>query len=176
MVREEIGILNVISREEIDSCISILAQLSTDTDQIFIIPKEQRTALIKAADQFSRPDRDELSRRKKDGKVAAKRKMEKRDRTARKETGIRHTRESGVFMAPKLLALHDLALKEQQELETPRNCYVCKTEFTKMHHFYATMCKDCSDFNYAKRFQTANIKGPLAIIRGSRLKIGTILA
>jgi NAD(P)-dependent dehydrogenase (short-subunit alcohol dehydrogenase family) len=172
MVREEIGILNVISREEIDSCISILAQLSTDTDQIFIIPKEQRTALIKAADQFSRPDRDELSRRKKDGKVAAKRKMEKRDRTARKETGIRHARESGVFMAPKLLALNDLALKEQQELETPRNCYVCKIEFTKMHHFYATMCKDCGDFNYAKRFQTANIKGQLAIIRGSRLKIG----
>ncbi len=76
----------------------------------------------------------------------------------------------------KFLALNDLALKEQQELETPRNCYVCKTEFTKMHHFYATMCKDCGDFNYVKRFQTANIKGQLAIIRGSRLKIGTILA
>ncbi len=113
--------MNAIGREEIDSCISILGQLSTDTDQIFDIPKEQRTALIKAADQFSRPDRDELSRRKKDGKVAAKRKMEKRDRTARKETGIRHAREASVFIAPKLLALHDLALREQKELETTRN-------------------------------------------------------
>jgi hypothetical protein len=38
-------------------------------------------------------------------------------------------------MAPKLLAFNDLANKEQLELETARNCYVCKTPFTKMHHF-----------------------------------------
>ncbi|MDZ4330043.1 MAG: oxidoreductase, partial [Flavobacterium sp.] len=133
---EQIENKSAISSEEIDRCIAILAQLNTDTDQIFDIPKQQRTALIKAAGMFSRPDRDELSRRKKDGKVAAKRKMEKRDRTARKETGIRHAREASIFVAPKLLASHDLAHKEQLELETPRNCYVCKTEFTKMHHFY----------------------------------------
>jgi NAD(P)-dependent dehydrogenase (short-subunit alcohol dehydrogenase family) len=172
MMNEEQIDEGVISSEEINRCIAILSQLNTDTDQIFDIPKEQRTALIKAAGRFSRPDRDELSRRKRDGKVAAKRKMEKRDRTARKETGIRHAREASVFMAPKLLAFNDLALKEQQELETPRNCYVCKTEFTKMHHFYDTMCTDCGDFNYAKRFQTANVKGQVAVITGSRLKIG----
>ena len=169
---EQIENKAAISSEEIDRCIAILAQLNTDTDQIFDIPKEQRTALIKAAGMFSRPDRDELSRRKKDGKVAAKRKMEKRDRTARKETGIRHAREATVFMAPKLLAYNDLVNKEQLELETPRNCYVCKTEFTKMHHFYDTMCTDCGDFNYAKRFQTADVKGQVAVITGSRLKIG----
>ena len=149
-----------------------LAQLNTDTDQIFDIPAEQRIALIKAAGQFSRPNRDEFSRRVKDGKLATKRKMEKRDKTARKETGIRHAREASVFVAPKLLALNDLANKEQLELETPRNCYVCKTEFTKMHHFYDTMCSDCGDFNYAKRFQTADVKGQIAVITGSRLKIG----
>jgi hypothetical protein len=31
------------------------------------------------------------------------------------------------------------------------------------------MCTDCGDFNYAKRFQC---KGQIAIITGSRLKIG----
>ena len=70
------------------------------------------------------------------------------------------------------MAFNDLALKEQQELETPRKCYVCKTEFTKMHHFYDTMCTDCGDFNYAKRFQTADVSGQVAVITGSRLKIG----
>jgi hypothetical protein len=40
-----------------------------------------------------------------------------------------------------------------------------------MHHFYDTMCTDCGDFNYAKRFQTADVKGQI-IITGSRLKIG----
>ena len=68
--------------------------------------------------------------------------------------------------------LYEISSKEQLELETPRNCYVCKTEFTKMHHFYDTMCCDCGDFNYLKRFQTADVKGQVAVITGSRLKIG----
>ena len=169
MMKEE---LNAITTQEIDQCIFILNQLIDDTDQIFDIPKEQRIALIKAAGQFSRPDRAEFSRRKKDGKAVAKRKQEKKDRTARKETGIRSAREASIFMAPKLLRMNDLASKEQLELETPRNCYVCKTEFTKMHHFYDSMCTDCGDFNYAKRFQTADVNGQIAVITGSRLKIG----
>ena len=172
MTKDEIAPNIAISSDEIDRCIAILTQLNSDTDQIFDIEKEQRTALIKAAGQFSRPDRDELSRRKKDGKLVAKRKKEKQDRTARKETGIRYAREASVFMAPKLLAFKELNSKEQLELETPRPCYVCKTEFTKMHHFYDTMCCDCGDFNYAKRFQTADVKGQIAVITGSRLKIG----
>jgi hypothetical protein len=40
-------------------------KLNSNTDEIFDIEKDQRTALIKAAGMFSRPDRDELSRRKK---------------------------------------------------------------------------------------------------------------
>ena len=169
---DEMSKTNAISQEEIAQCIAVLTQLNTDTDQIFDIPKAQRTALIKAAGQFSRPDREELSRRKKDGKLAAKRKMEKKDKTARKETGIRSAREASVFVAPKLLALTDLELKKTLELETPRNCYICKTPFTKMHHFYDTMCRECGDFNYAKRFQTADVSGQIAVVTGSRLKIG----
>jgi len=114
------NINNAITSEEIDRCIAILTQLNSDTDQIFDIPKDQRTALIKSAGQFSRPNRDELAKRKKDGKAVAKRKQEKKDRTARKETGIRYAREASVFVAPKLLASHDLANKEQLELETPQ--------------------------------------------------------
>lgn len=176
MMTEETTIKTPITSEEIDRCIAILAQLNTDTYQIFDIPKEQRTALIKAAGQFSRPDRDEFAKRKKDAKALAKRKQEKKDRTARKETGIRSAREASVFVAPKLLASHDLESKEQLELETPRKCYVCKTEFTKMHHFYDSMCPDCGDFNYAKRFQTADVNGQIAVITGSRLKIGYHIA
>jgi NAD(P)-dependent dehydrogenase (short-subunit alcohol dehydrogenase family) len=54
----------------------------------------------------------------------------------------------------------------------PRNCYVCKAEFTKVHFFYDSMCPKCADFNYAKRFQTAPLDGQTALITGSRLKIG----
>ena len=81
--QEEMEEMTAINSAEIERCIAILSQLNNDTDQIFDIPKEQRTALIKAAGQFSRPDRDELSRRKKDGRLVAKRKKEKQDKTAR---------------------------------------------------------------------------------------------
>ena len=161
-----------ISSEEIDKCIAILERLVTDTDQIFDIPKDKRTALLKVSGMLSRPSREEFSRRKKDGKKAAKRKIAARDKSARKETGIRSAREAIIFEAPKLLGISDLANKEQRVLESSRNCYVCKAEFNKLHHFYDTMCTDCGDFNYAKRFQNADVAGQVAIITGSRLKIG----
>jgi NAD(P)-dependent dehydrogenase (short-subunit alcohol dehydrogenase family) len=171
-MHNETDSIQKISSEEIDKCISILEQLVTDTDQIFEIPKEKRTALLKASGMLSRPSREEFSRRKKNGKKAAKRKIDTRNRLARKETGIRSARESVVFVAPKLLGASSLASKEQQVLTSPRNCYVCKTKFSKLHHFYDTMCAECGDFNYAKRFQNADVKGQVAIITGSRLKIG----
>jgi hypothetical protein len=90
MMNEEQIDEGVITSIEINRCIAILSQLNNDTNQIFDIPKEQRTALIRAAGQFSRPDRDELARRK-DGAKATKQNG-KRDRTARKETGIRFAR------------------------------------------------------------------------------------
>lgn len=43
---------------EIAKCIAILEYLNNHTDEIFEIPKEQRTALIKASGQLSRPNRD----------------------------------------------------------------------------------------------------------------------
>ena len=161
-----------VSEQDIDHCISILEKLIANTDEIFEIPKEKRTALIKASGQLSRPSREEFSRRKKDAKKAQKRKQAARDKNARKVTGIRSAREASIFVAPKLLPAAELLNKETPELQTPRNCYVCKTLFTKLHHFYDTMCTDCGDFNYAKRFQTADLKGQVAVITGSRLKIG----
>jgi len=161
-----------LSLEEVEQCITVLEGLLADTDQIFEIPKDRRTALIIAAGKLSRPSREEFSRRKKDAKKTAKRKKAARDKHARKETGIRYARESSVFEAPLLLSQTDLDSKEMKELETPRACYVCNSKFTKLHHFYDTMCSDCGDLNYAKRFQTADVKGQVAVITGSRLKIG----
>ena len=161
-----------ISQKEINVCMEVLERLVSDTNQIFEIPKEKRTALIKLAGQFSRPSREEFARRKKDAKKNEKRKKAARDKHARKVTGIRSAREAHIFVAPKLLPAAALESKDLPELASPRNCYVCKTLFTKLHHFYDTMCTECGDFNYAKRFQTADVNGQIAVITGSRLKIG----
>ena len=156
---------------DIENCILTIQNLLDDTNQLFELPEAQRVALFKVAGELSRPNRDEFQRRRKDAKKAAKRKTIAKDTHARKSTGIRSARESALFVAPKLLAAAEIT-EETPELESPRNCYVCKTVYTKLHHFYDAMCKECGELNYAKRFQTTNLEGQVAVITGSRLKIG----
>jgi hypothetical protein len=64
-----------LSTEDIEKCLHLLEQLTAHTELLFEIDAETRIALIKAAGMLSRPSRDEFSRRKKDGKTIAKRKL-----------------------------------------------------------------------------------------------------
>ncbi len=160
-----------LSNDQIDLCISILETLNKDTNQIFEIPKDQRTQLIKQAGLLSRPQREEFMDRKKNAKKIFKRKAAEKDKQARNETGIRSARDASVFVAPKMIAPKSDEAKPVVSV-APRNCYVCKELFTTLHHFYDTMCTTCGDFNYAKRFQTSDLTGQVALVTGSRLKIG----
>ncbi len=161
-----------LSQEQIDLCLAVLQTLNEDTNQIFDIPKPKRVDLLMAAGLLSRPSREEFARRKKEAKKAQKRKLKEKDKHARNATGIRSAREAVVFKAPIMLEQGTDVTDKEVPLESPRNCYVCKAKFDKLHHFYDTMCKDCGDFNYAKRFQTADLTGQVALVTGSRLKIG----
>ncbi len=60
----------------------------------------------------------------------------------------------------------------ESRLHAPKGCYVCKTEFDRVHHHYDSMCPACADFNWAKRMQTADLSGRVAVITGARVKIG----
>lgn len=169
--KEEGKVHQRIELTQIEQCISILESLNKDTNQIFEIPKDRRQALIMAAGMLSRPSREEFLRRRKEAKKAEKRKIREKDKHARKLTGIRSAREAVIFEAPKMIALTGNEDK-QIPLESPRNCYVCKEVYHYLHHFYDSMCKACGDFNYAKRFQTADMTDQVALVTGSRLKIG----
>lgn len=159
------------SEEQIDQCIEILESLTVHTNEIFEIPKAQRLALLMAAGKLSRPDKEELLKRKKGARKSIRKKQQEKDKEARKNTGIRSAREASIFVAPTMIALTG---ENEQEviLESPRECYVCKDSYHTLHHFYDTMCKSCGDFNYAKRFQSADMTGQVALVTGSRLKIG----
>ncbi len=161
-----------VSEEEISLATKILEKLVANPVQLFEIDEQKRIELMKFSGQLSRPSRDEFKQRKKNAKKAAERKRREREKHARKETGIRSARENTVFVAPKMLGNSDISIQKVGELENPRNCYVCKSMFKKLHHFYDAMCPECGDFNYAKRFQTADLKGQVAVVTGSRLKIG----
>ena len=57
-------------------------------------------------------------------------------------------------------------------LKQPRACYVCKAEYRELHFFYDALCPACGDFNYEKRFQSADLHGRVALVTGARVKIG----
>jgi NAD(P)-dependent dehydrogenase (short-subunit alcohol dehydrogenase family) len=59
-----------------------------------------------------------------------------------------------------------------ERVETARICYVCKREFHELHFFYDQMCGPCAELNYAKREQTADLRGRVALVTGGRVKIG----
>jgi len=58
------------------------------------------------------------------------------------------------------------------ELPKLRSCYVCKVRYRQLHQFYDQLCPTCAALNWTKRHQTANLQGKVAIVTGSRVKIG----
>ena len=161
------------SNLDIVQCISLLEALMKDTEQLANLPEEQRMALLKVAGALSRPDRAEAKKRNKAAKKPQRLAKLEKDRRARNTTGIRSARMNAVYTAPAQIADDSSgAGQRDEELQTPRNCYVCKEEFTRLHFFYDTLCKKCGELNYQKRFQTASLHGQVALITGARVKIG----
>jgi len=144
-----------------------------DNSEDFVaLPREKQIELIKIAGRLSRPDCHQLKQRNKAVRKIKRERKVSAERKTRAATGIRIARQGTVFLAPLQLSNHSESKKAKLVLQSPRNCYVCKAEFTQLHFFYDTMCPNCAELNYQKRFQTADLRGQVALITGSRLKIG----
>jgi len=170
VIKEQKGVLNTI---EIDNCISVLEHLFENGDQLIHLPEEQRIKLMRIAGQITRPDRAELKKRNKGVKLAKRQEVTEINRKARAASSIRSARQASVFEAPTQIPLAESAATQGKHfLTSEQNCYVCKKRYTEIHHFYDSMCTACGDLNYAKRFQTCDMTGQVALITGSRLKIG----
>ena len=59
-----------------------------------------------------------------------------------------------------------------RESSEPQHCYVCKQQYTQVHHFYDQLCPTCAELNFAKRTETADLRGRVALLTGGRVKIG----
>ena len=161
-----------INSESIRNATKILQILVENTEKLSSLSEEERKDLLIAAGQLSRPDKFEARRRSKQDTSAKKKALINHDRALRANTGIRSARTHDVFSAPLQISSSQTETESPGELESPRSCYVCLAKFKKLHHFYDAMCMNCGNFNYQKRFQTADLTGQIALITGSRLKIG----
>lgn len=156
---------------DLNQCIQVLENIIADRGLLAALSEEERVRLLTAAGRVSHPQRHEVKKLAKAIRRDRKEAERALDKKLRDETEIRLVRERPVFTAP---ALRQGAVRADAlpELSKPRNCYVCKETFTRLHPFYDSMCLPCAEFNYAKRFQTAPLEGRVAVITGARLKIG----
>ncbi len=159
--------------DEIQRCTDLLKRLAEDPKLVTGIDYEKVLELTQAAGRFSRPHKDAIRVQHAAFYAARRKSLQQADKRTRATTGIREARVSPVFQAPAQVALPpSKETGPERVLSSPRNCYVCKAEFTKLHFFYDLMCAECAQFNYRKRFQSAPLHGQVAVITGSRLKIG----
>jgi NAD(P)-dependent dehydrogenase (short-subunit alcohol dehydrogenase family) len=155
---------------DIEGCIATLNTLAAHGELLADVPHELKVALYAAAGRVSRPDRYEAKKRNKEIKQAIRRTVALKDRGMRAASGIRTAREAEVFTTPPRIA--ESPSEPQPEFKNPQTCYICQKEYTAIHFFYDSLCPLCAEFNYTKRFQTASLAGKVALITGSRLKIG----
>jgi len=162
-----------ITDAEINQCISALEHWVENGDQLVYLSEEQFLRLMIAAGKIARPDLEEIKKRKKSVKTARKQEEISINRKARAAASIRSARKASIYEAPSQISLPEIeSFQDKQFFTSEKNCYVCKKRYTELHHFYDSMCKECGDLNYAKRFQTCDMTGQIALITGSRLKIG----
>ena len=158
------------SAAQLRAAIEMLEAVARDRTLLQELSVDERTRLLTAAGAVFDPDvvarrraAKELRRRKKNAKLAE-------DEATLAETGIRVLREKPVFTTPNYALPQQEA--EQRETLTEQHCYVCKQNFSTVHPFYDQMCKECGDFNFAKRSETADLSGRVALLTGGRVKIG----
>jgi NAD(P)-dependent dehydrogenase (short-subunit alcohol dehydrogenase family) len=161
-----------LSRQDLDACLRVLRALHADRGALVSLSQEQRHELLMLAGLVAKPDRDELRTMAKAFRRAERQARQRQDRQSIESTGLRVQRRSETY-SPLWLPLPSRGdADEQPRLGAARACYVCKQPYTQVHRFYDSMCRPCGDFNYAKRSQTADLHGRVALVTGARVKIG----
>src|SRR5215218_4670546 len=164
-------------RDEIRSATETLERLIADRGLLAAVPTEERDRLRDAVALVYHPDakarRTMVKATIRQRKAAAVRKEEE----VLEERGIRSLRRQSVFNTPNVFPPERF---EQTDVDDPgfretveeRHCYVCKEQYTTLHHFYDQLCPTCGDFNFAKRTELADLTGRTALLTGGRVKIG----
>jgi NAD(P)-dependent dehydrogenase (short-subunit alcohol dehydrogenase family) len=165
-------IMSTFTLEELRRCIDLLELVVEDRTRLAGLDDETRVRLMQACGRVSRPSRDEHRPLARASRKLKRRKVQLHDREVTAGTEIRAARRAEVYVAPPQLAGGIPDASEARELIKPRNCYVCKEPYQRLHFFYDSMCQQCAELNYAKRFQTASLEGRVALITGARVKIG----
>ncbi len=165
----------------LSDAIELLEAFSRDRAVLADIPKEQRTRLLQAVASVYSPSRAE---RRQMSKAAARERRAKRvsdNEQVKHETGIRALRRKPIFHNPNVFPPvsadaqpEDLGHGHDEPSPSvdSQHCYVCKEQYSQLHHFYDQLCPRCAELNFAKRSELADLRGRTALLTGGRVKIG----
>jgi NAD(P)-dependent dehydrogenase (short-subunit alcohol dehydrogenase family) len=164
----------VLAEADLAACLHVLESLAEGRAAMASIEPGLRRRLLIAAGRISRPVRSEQRQLAKAFRRRDRIEQKAADERILGATGMRELRRAAVFVTPPPGPAPRLPAAEETppELGAARKCYVCKASFVRVHFFYDSMCARCGDFNYAKRGQTADLRGKVALITGARVKIG----
>ena len=163
----------ILATEAVRTCIEVLRAIEADRSTLTHLPQQQRRELLTLAGLIAKPERHDLVKMAKAFRRADRAAARERDRQLIQQTGLR--------VQLRATRYTPLWLPEPQLAESPAppptlgralNCYVCKQPFTVTHRYYDSLCRECGDFNYVKRGQSADLAGHYALITGARVKIG----
>jgi NAD(P)-dependent dehydrogenase (short-subunit alcohol dehydrogenase family) len=169
---------NAEALAQLKAAAAILEKASANRVLLGALSEEERTRLLKAAGDIYCPN---VAERRRLVKAKVKqRKAEKisRDQSKLHETGIRKLRREKVFTTPNVFPPLDFKQEEVKdnpdfrEVVEPQNCYICKQDYSTIHHFYDQLCPKCAELNFFKRTETADLRGRVALLTGGRVKIG----
>jgi NAD(P)-dependent dehydrogenase (short-subunit alcohol dehydrogenase family) len=156
----------------------LLEKVAADRTLLAGLSAEEHSRLIQAAGDIFCPD---VSERRRFVKAKVRqRKVAKveRDQSRLNETGIRKLRREKVFTTPNVYPPADFQQIEVEgdpefrDVVEPQNCYICKQDYSTIHHFYDQLCPACAELNFRKRSELADLSGRVALLTGGRVKIG----
>jgi len=164
--------------EAFKAVVELLERVAKDRALLAALPEEERTRLVQAAGEVFCPDLRERRRLVKEKSRQRKNEQVQRDQSQLGETGIRKLRKEKVFTTPAAFPPLDFQQQEVtddpdfREVVQPQNCYICKRDYSAIHHFYDQLCPSCAELNFRKRGETADLSGRIALLTGGRVKIG----
>ena len=163
--------------ERLRDAVDLLEAIAANRGLLSGVPDADRRRLLQAIAEVYSPDR--IERRRMAKAVERERRAARAEQTerVRAESGIRLLRQRPIFHTPNVfppVAAGAEAVPEAEERHAAENrfCYVCKQDFTRLHHFYDQLCPDCAEFNFVKRTELADLHGRVALLTGGRVKIG----
>src|SRR5688500_4116281 len=141
--------------EAIDANRGLLAEL----------PAEERQRLLHATRVVSDPDPRARRRLVKASARLRKAALAQEAEEMFHSTGIRELRRKPVFTTPNYYLPAQGAEPDVDEKVLPetRHCYVCKVHYQTVHHFYDQLCPACAELNFAKRTESADLTGRVAL-------------